>query len=69
MVGLAVKQPTMCLGEEIENEVIENDKYFAKMGLIGRFKGFWSSLGKLHRWIIDFWSPILEGHVQIYLGA
>ncbi|GLJ47996.1 hypothetical protein SUGI_1013560 [Cryptomeria japonica] len=67
--GLAVDKPTMCLGKEIVNEVIENENYFVELDLIGRCKGFWPGLDELHKWITEFWSPILEGDVQIYLSA
>ncbi|GLJ16268.1 hypothetical protein SUGI_0273660 [Cryptomeria japonica] len=36
------------------------------MGLIGHFQGFLSSLGELHKWIIECWRSILVGDVHIY---
>lgn len=44
----ATTRLTICLKVGLANELKENKKYFSEVGLIGRFKGFWSSLSKLH---------------------
>lgn len=56
----------MELDEELEQEVLFNERFFSGLGLIGRLKGFWPSLIDLHQWISHQWEGLLEGVVQIY---
>ncbi|GLJ37873.1 hypothetical protein SUGI_0770450 [Cryptomeria japonica] len=39
------------LAKDILHEISENETFFAKHGVIGRFRGFWPSLPELHKWI------------------
>ncbi|GLJ40112.1 hypothetical protein SUGI_0821650 [Cryptomeria japonica] len=41
------------LDADATKKVFENEKYFAKRGLIGRFQGFWPNLGDLYKWILE----------------
>lgn len=65
-IELSKGRATVCLDEDVSRYVTENKKIFSKMGLIGRFRVFWPNLGDLDKYIAQFWSPILEGDVQIY---
>ncbi|GLJ49483.1 hypothetical protein SUGI_1048470 [Cryptomeria japonica] len=64
-----VARATINLDVETAKEVYENEQYFAKLWLIGRFQGLWPSLGELHKWISETWGLVLEGNLQIYPGA
>ncbi|GLJ09397.1 hypothetical protein SUGI_0108570 [Cryptomeria japonica] len=57
------------LSEEVEKEVKQNEVVFSELGLIGRFRGKWTSLGDLHKWISVNWEPLVEEYVQIYPHA
>ncbi|GLJ12062.1 hypothetical protein SUGI_0183130 [Cryptomeria japonica] len=64
----ADKPVTVSLTGEIE-EIQHNERFFAHLGLSGRFRGLWPSLGDLKKWISVHWEPIVEDCVQIYPHA
>ncbi|GLJ29159.1 hypothetical protein SUGI_0574920 [Cryptomeria japonica] len=68
--AIAPAMPTsISLSEAVEKEVDHNELVFSILGLIGCFRGFWPSLGVLHKWISDHWEPIVDDSVQIYPHA
>ena len=47
-----VERSTVMMDEDMEQEIILNKNFFMKLSLIRRFKGFWPSMGNLHKWIL-----------------
>lgn len=50
------------LGKEV-NDCIAS---FSRKGLIYRFCRLWPSLPNLHHWIFQYWTPLMEGKIEIY---
>lgn len=62
-MAASAKSTTVSLSEAVEKEVDHNELIFSAFGLIGCFRGFWPSLGALHKWISDHWEPIVDDNV------